>query len=417
MKRLRIELLGEGLDAQSADFAIAIFADVAGDEIFEIKLIHRGAPTRSGSKTEMKHVAVGDDIILAFETKFPGFAGARFAAAGDIIRIGDCLGANEAFLEIGVDDAGGLRRFSAFFDSPGARLFRSHREERHEVEKFVASPDHAIEARLVEADGFKIILLLVDRQYGDLTLDLRGNDDSDRPFFRRLLSNQRRIFIAVARARLLDIADVENRLRRQETKRLESAALLRRDARRARRPALPQFGEAAIGEIERLLRFLVGALGFFLQRDDSALEAFEIGEHQFSLDRRDVRKGIDAPFDMSNVAVFEATDDMGDGVAFADIGEELIAQPLALGRAPHEAGNVDEGQASGDDFFGAGDFSKRGETRVRHGDVADIRLDRAERVIRRLRRRGLGERVKKRRLADIRQSDDTAFETHESRAR
>ena len=53
------------------------------------------------------------------------------------------------------------------------------------------------------------------------------------------------------------------------------------------------------------------------------------------------------------------------------------------------------------------------EPRIGHRDLADIRLDGAERIIRRLRRRRLGQRIEQRRLADIGQSDDTAFESHD----
>jgi hypothetical protein len=49
---------------------------------------------------------------------------------------------------------------------------------------------------------------------------------------------------------------------------------------------------------------------------------------------------------------------------------------------------------------------------IGHGDLADIRLDGAERIIRRLRRCRLGQRVEQRRLADIGQANDTAFESH-----
>jgi hypothetical protein len=37
---------------------------------------------------------------------------------------------------------------------------------------------------------------------------------------------------------------------------------------------------------------------------------------------------------MGDVTVLEAAHDMGDGVHFANVGQELVAQPLALGRAP-----------------------------------------------------------------------------------
>ena len=59
-----------------------------------------------GIEPEMHHVAVGDDVFLAFQPQLAGVAGAGFAAERDVVVIGDGLGADEALLEIGVDDAG-----------------------------------------------------------------------------------------------------------------------------------------------------------------------------------------------------------------------------------------------------------------------------------------------------------------------
>ena len=118
---------------------------------------------------------------------------------------------------------------------------------------------------------------------------------------------------------------------------------------------------------------------------------------------------------MGDVAVLEAAHDMGDRVAFADVGEKLVAEPLALRGAAHEAGDVDEGQPRRDDLLRAGDPGEDFEPRIGHRDVADIGLDRAERIVRRLRRGGLRQRIEERRLADIGQADDAAFEAHETR--
>ena len=54
-----------------------------------------------------------DDIFLAFVARLAGFLGRHFAAERDEVVIGDGLGADEAALEIGVDDAGRLRRLGA----------------------------------------------------------------------------------------------------------------------------------------------------------------------------------------------------------------------------------------------------------------------------------------------------------------
>ena len=57
------------------------------------------------------------------------------------------------------------------------------------------------------------------------------------------------------------------------------------------------------------------------------------------------------------------------------------------------------------------DLAMRGdrvEPLVGHGDAADVGLDRAERIVRRLRRCRFGQSVEKRRFADVRQADDAA---------
>ena len=57
------------------------------------------------------------------------------------------------------------------------------------------------------------------------------------------------------------------------------------------------------------------------------------------------------------------------------------------------------------------DRGERCEPRVGHLDDADVRLDRAERIVLR-RDAGLGQRVEERGLADVGQADDAALEAH-----
>ncbi len=61
----------------------------------------------------MHDVAVLNDVFGAFEAHLAGILGALLAAAGDEIGVGDGFGADEAFLEIAVDDPRGLRRLGA----------------------------------------------------------------------------------------------------------------------------------------------------------------------------------------------------------------------------------------------------------------------------------------------------------------
>ena len=73
----------------------------------------------------MQDVAILDDIVLALGAHLAGFLGRGLAAAGDIVVIGNGLGADETLLEITMDDAGGLRGGPAFADRPGAGFLRA----------------------------------------------------------------------------------------------------------------------------------------------------------------------------------------------------------------------------------------------------------------------------------------------------
>ena len=102
-------------------------------------------------------------------------------------------------------------------------------------------------------------------------------------------------------------------------------------------------------QVERLaehgrldLRFLVALLGLLDEVRDAPLEAIEVGEHQLGLDRLGVGDRVDAALDVGDVAALEAAQDVDDGVHLADVGEELVAEAFALGRAADEAGDVDE---------------------------------------------------------------------------
>ena len=93
--------------------------------------------------------------------------------------------------------------------------------------------------------------------------------------------------------------------------------------------------------------------------------------------------------------------------------EKLVAEPLPRRGAAHQAGDIDEFELGRDDFRRAGEPGADAEALVRHRDATDIRLDCAEGVIGRFRRRRRGQRVEQRRFADIRQADDTAIEAHD----
>jgi hypothetical protein len=114
---------------------------------------------------------------------------------------------------------------------------------------------------------------------------------------------------------------------------------------------------------------------------------------------------------VDDVLVVEAADDVEDRVGLADVGEELVAEALALGRALHEPGDVDELDGRRHDGLRVDDRLELVEARIRDDDDARIGLDRAERIVLRLdsrRREGVEESA----LPDVREADDAASESH-----
>ena len=157
---------------------------------------------------------------------------------------------------------------------------------------------------------------------------------------------------------------------------------------------------------------LVAPRGALLRRGYAFLEALEVGEHQLGLDRLRIGDRIDAALDVGHVAAFEAAQHVDDGIDFADVRQELVAKPVALRRSADQAGDVDELDLGFDLLRRLGDLADSVEPLVGNGDAADVRLDRAEGIVRRLRRRGLGQRIEKRGFTDIRKPDDAAAKAH-----
>jgi hypothetical protein len=90
------------------------------------------------------------------------------------------------------------------------------------------------------------------------------------------------------------------------------------------------------------LGLLVAALGRVCDARQRLLGAGEVGQRQLGVDHLDVGTRIDLARDVHDVLVLEAAHDVRDGVGLADVGEELVAEALALAARRHQPGDIDE---------------------------------------------------------------------------
>ena len=115
---------------------------------------------------------------------------------------------------------------------------------------------------------------------------------------------------------------------------------------------------------------------------------------------------------MDDVRIVEQTDDVGDGVHRADMSKKLISKTFALACAFDKTRDVDEFHGCGNGLGGMFQFDKFVHTRIRNGHDACVRLNGAEWKIGGG-RSAVAEGVEESGLADVRQTDETACETHD----
>ena len=84
---------------------------------------------------------------------------------------------------------------------------------------------------------------------------------------------------------------------------------------------------------------------------------------------------------MDDVAVVEAAEHVDDGVALADVAQELVAQAFTLAGAFDESGNIDDVAHGGDDAARMDDFGQLGQSFVGHGYLAHLGVDGTEREV------------------------------------
>ena len=90
---------------------------------------------------------------------------------------------------------------------------------------------------------------------------------------------------------------------------------------------------------------------------------------------------------MDDIGIFKAAYHMHDGIHFTDVCQKLVAQTFALGCAFHQTCDVHKLDRRMRHLFGVIHLSEFFDTLIRHRNNADIRIDRAERKVCRLRPR------------------------------
>jgi hypothetical protein len=136
---------------------------------------------------------------------------------------------------------------------------------------------------------------------------------------------------------LAHVRDVQRGLRGEELQRLQQRHLLGAEAHRTHRVESVERLLDLLEERHDLHRFLVARAQRLAEAVLGLLDRLHVGECELRVDHLDVGDRVHLVVHVDHVAVLEATHDVRDGVGLADIGEELVAEALALRGAGDEA--------------------------------------------------------------------------------
>ncbi|CAH0321704.1 hypothetical protein SRABI106_04396 [Rahnella aquatilis] len=114
---------------------------------------------------------------------------------------------------------------------------------------------------------------------------------------------------------------------------------------------------------------------------------------------------------MDDVVVFETTHNVADGFSFTDVSQELVTQTFTFRCAFDQTRDVHEFHGGWQDTLRFYNLGQLVETRIGHWYHTGIRFDGAEREVCCFDTR-FGQRIEQSRFTDVRQADDTAFESH-----
>ena len=217
--------------------------------------------------------------------------------------------------------------------------------------------------------------------------------------------------VVATESMLVNVGRVQRRFRRDQTQRSDCRPLFFGQAERTYRRGLVELRLHFVEHRDQQLCILVTGLRQLAIARQRLVHRGQVSQRQFGFDGLHIGQRFDFAGHVHDIVVGETTHDVDDGVGLADVGEELIAETFAFRRTGDQPRDVHEFDDRRNAFLRLCDGRNLRQTSIRHLDNPDIWLDRAERIVFR-RDTGLGQRVEQSRLADIRQADDSAFETH-----
>ena len=361
----------------------------------------------------MHDISVINSVILALDSQLACRTALGLGTVLYKVIVLDDLGPDKAFLKIGMYDSRRTRCLVSFMYGPGADLRLPCRKICAQTEQVIGSADQSLNTGMFQPQLLKEHLtLLIAVQLGYLGLYLGRNDQDSGILVLDSLLHFIDIGIAVCGRSLIHIADIEHGLCSQQEE-LPGDLLVLRIVQHHCTGRLTGLQRSLILHkyLTGLPRVLVSSRSLLLKFAQTALDGLKVLELQLEVDDLLVPYRIHAAVHMSDVGIVKAAEYMQDGIGLADIGQKLIAQPLAFARALDQTGYVHNLNCCRNHPFGMYQRLQHLKSGIRHSSRADIGFDGTEREIGRLSLSG-ADTVEEGGFPYVGKSDYSAFQRH-----
>ena len=276
-----------------------------------------------------------------------------------------------------MDHTGSLGGRHAGADRPGAGLLFAGGEVGAQTQQFIGGPDQALQAALAHPQARQKLAALLLGQFNQLRFHLGRDLHAEGTLLLRQGLHGFHEGIAAGQVVLTHIGGIDDRLGGEQAQGPNQGLLLLGQDHRTGGAALLQHRLDALQGAILELGLLAGAQ-LLLEALAALLHLGQIGKPKLQVDDLGIAARVHRARNVNHVIVLEAAHHVHDGVHLADVGQELVAQALALAGALHQAGDVHKLHPGGDDLLRARERRKLLQAPIGHGHHARIGLDRAE---------------------------------------
>ena len=306
--------------------------------------------------------------------------------------------------------AGSLRSFGATSNGPSAGFHFASGQISLQAQQFKASFDKSIQTSFRKTCHFQELLSRFVVKFSDFAFHFCGYNDNFCAFFFSVLNYS--LYVSVAGSicyfAFSYVGDVKYRFHSQEVQFFQEIFFVIGQAHATSRNCITQAFQNFFQASFFQRSFLVASFEKFYQTFHTFFNGFHICKAQFGVDNFNVTQGVNAAFNVGDVAIFKATYNLSNSIYFADVCQEFVTQAFALGSAFYKTSNIYEAHCRGNNSFGLEHFAQNVQSFIRNINDTYVGFNGAERIVGSF-CASFGNCVKQGTFANVRQTNDTYF--------